>query len=145
MWEKFLYYADHIQWLDATTSITKPGTISFLAVLLPKSDPILFRSLRQLHWTESSHRSDDLFYMLRPTLDELKLQIYDFYNGMYNSFEFSDWAAWILHITSHLCPYIRFLSVGGMVPIILNPSVICYFGSMCQTGIDHRASDRKGD
>ena len=139
MWAKFLYYADAIQWIDATTADVCPGTIALLVHLLPHSDTILFRSLRYLRWTETFADTNDLTYMLSPSLHELQLHVYDFYDTPYTSFAFSEWVARIFHIIAHLCPNLRLFSVVGMDPVILNTSVLTYFGSMHQVTITQQA------
>ena len=86
--------------------------------------------------------SNDLMYMLSPSLDELQLLVYDFYDHAYTSFAFSEWAARIFHLSAHLCPHIRFLSVGGMGPLILgDTSVLTYFANLHQLTLTQQAFD----
>ncbi|KAI1782858.1 hypothetical protein LXA43DRAFT_1068216 [Ganoderma leucocontextum] len=126
MWEKFLYYADAIRWIEATTVAVSPGTITLLAQLLPQ---------------ETFADSNNLLYMLGPSLDELELHVYDFYEAAYTSFVFSEWAARVFHASAHLCPCIQFLSVGGMGPLILDISVLSYFSSLHRLIIAQQAFD----
>lgn len=86
--------------------------------------------------------SNDLMYMLSPSVDELQLLIYDFYDHAYTSFAFSEWATRISHLGAHLCPHIRFLSVGGIGPLILaDTSVLTYFTNLHQLTLTQQAFD----
>ena len=143
MWDKFLYYAGAIRCIEATTASVSPGTISLLTQLLPQYDPILFPSLRYLSWTETFPESNDLFYMLSPMLEELQLGFYDFYDSVSTTFMFSEWAARLFHAASHLCPNIRFLTTGGIGPVVSSSAAINYFDSLHRFTITQRAFDCK--